>query len=64
MLSFGIADEESWESLSENFRMALMSALAVDEGAFALSSRRVVRVSSGVCSCGDGGSSAEFIAHE
>ena len=43
--------------------MALMSALAVDEGAFALSSRRVVRVSSGVCSCGDGGSSAEFIAH-
>ena len=43
--------------------MALMTALTVDEGAFALSFRRVVRVSSGVCSCGDGGFSAKDIAH-
>ena len=55
MLLFGIVDEESWESL--------MTALTVDEGAFALSFRRVVRVSSGVWSYGDGGSSAEDIAH-
>ena len=33
MLLFGIADEESCESLSENFRMALMTALTVDEEA-------------------------------
>ena len=44
--------------------MALMTALTVDEGAFAFFFRRVVRVSSGVCSCDDGGSSAENIAHE
>ena len=43
--------------------MALMTALTVDEGAFALSFQRVVRVSSGVCSYGDGGFSAKDIAH-
>ena len=41
MLLFGVADEESWETLSENFRMALMTALTVDEEAFAVGRRRL-----------------------
>ena len=40
MLLFGVAVEESWESLSTNFRMALMTALAVGKGAFAFFSKR------------------------
>ena len=36
MLLFGVADKEFSESLSENFRMALLTALTVDEEAFAL----------------------------
>ena len=49
MLLFGVADEESWESLSENFRMALMTALMVGEGAFALSFQRGARFEGGGC---------------
>ena len=35
-----VADESSWESLSENFRMALMTALTVGEGACAFLSKK------------------------
>ena len=40
VLLFGIAGEESWESLSANFRMVLMTALTVGEGALAFLSKR------------------------
>ena len=43
MLLFEVADENSWESLSENIRMALITALTVDEEMFAFSFQKGVR---------------------
>ena len=41
MLLLGVAGEESWESLSEDFRVALMTALTVGEGALGTVGRRL-----------------------
>ena len=64
VLSFGVADEESWESLSENsFRVALTTALAVGEEAFVFPFRREVRLEDGGCRRRGRGLNPKDISH-